>query len=224
VTRVGFALALVLCLALPGVAAATDFQSLAFEPHPGARLPLAERFVDENGDMPRLGQFFRGKPVILVLDYLRCTSLCGLTLASILAALDRLPLDAGGDFQLLAISIDPRDTPADLARAKLRYLSGYHRAGGAGFHFLAGGNGSARRLADAVGFPYRFDAATGQYIHPAGFIVASPDGRISRYILGVATAAAELREALAGAARGEALGPFQRLFLLCHVEGTPLGR
>ena len=203
-----------------------NLAALAFHPHPGARLPLAARLVDGNGRAVALGRFFTGKPVVLVLEYLRCKSLCGLTLENVVAALDALPLDAGRDFQMLAISIDPRDTPADIARAEAKYLADYHHKGGdTGIHFLAGSAASVRQIADAIGFPYRYDADCSTSIFtPPAFIVAGPDGRISRYIFGVGAAASELRAGLADAEEGKALSPLARLFLLCHVEGAPLGR
>jgi protein SCO1/2 len=202
-----------------------NLATFAFQPHPGAELPLTAPLVDENGRPAPLGHFFAGKPVVLVLEYLRCKSLCGLTLENVVAALDTLPLDAGRDFEMLAVSIDPRDTPAEITQAKAKYLAGYHHQGGAGgIHFLTGSAASVRRIADAIGFPYRYDADIDQFIHPAGFILASPGGRISRYIFGVGTASTELRAGLLGAGQGEALSPLSRLFLLCHVEGAPLGR
>ncbi len=202
-----------------------NLAGFAFHPHPGAELPLAASLVDENGREVKLGAYFTGRPVIVVLDYLRCKSLCGITLSGLFTALNALPVDAGQDFQMLAISIDPRDTPADNAKAKAKYLASYrHQKAAQGVHFLAGDAASVRRIADVIGFPYRYDPDIGQYIHPAGFILAGPDGRISRYIFGVGAGSADLRAGLAGAAQGETLTTFERLVLLCHIEGAPLGR
>jgi protein SCO1/2 len=225
----GAALGIILWLvAVTGEAFAfspSDLASFGFRPHPGARLPLSVTLTDETGRTVALGNFFSGAPVVLVLEYLRCKSLCGLTLENVVAALDGLPLDAGRDFEMLAISIDPRDTPGEITQAKAKYLGAYHHRGGAaGIHFLTGSAGAVRQIADAIGFPYHYDADTDQYIHPAGFIIASPDGRISRYIFGVGTAAAELLAGLAGAVNGETLSGLDRLILLCHIEGAPLGR
>jgi protein SCO1/2 len=229
VTRVAAAFALAVALVAAGRAAMAyspaNLAAFAFQPHPGAELPLGTPLVDENGRTAPLAHFFTGRPVVLVLEYLRCKSLCGLTLENVVAALDALPFDAGRDFQMLAVSIDPRDTPAELAQSKAKYLAGYHHDGGdAGIHFLTGSAASVQQIADAIGFPYRYDAAIDQYVHPAGFILASPDGRVSRYIFGVAATASELRAGLAAAGQGEALTPLTRLFLLCHVEGVQLGR
>ena len=90
---------LLLAWAGPARASAAGFSGLAFRPHPGAQLPLELRLADEHGRTVPLGQFFTGKPVILVLEYLHCKTLCGLALGSLAAALQALPLDAGRDFR-----------------------------------------------------------------------------------------------------------------------------
>jgi protein SCO1/2 len=204
--------------------AGQDFSEFAFRPHPGAHLPLASEFVDHQGSAVPLGRYFVGKPVVLVLDYLRCKTLCGLTLENLAAGLGALPLDAGRDFQVVVISIDPRDKPADVAVARAKYLDAYHPAGDDGWHFLTGPQPVVQRVADTVGFPYRYEPALDQYIHPAGFVVAAPDGSISRYLLGISTQPTELESALADAKQGKAVGLVARLLLLCHGDTPQLGR
>lgn len=219
------AVALATATYLPAAAAAFDPAQFTFKPHPGARLPLASDLVDEHGQPVALLQFFTGKPVVVVLEYLRCRTLCGVTLRDVFAALDRVPLEAGRDYQFLAISIDPRDGPAEAAAARAKYLALYHhKSGGNGIHFLTGPASVVRGIADAIGFPYQYDSAVDQYIHPAGFILATPAGRISRYIYGVETSPAKLIAAIGDAAKGRALSPVTRLLLLCHIEGRRIGR
>jgi protein SCO1 len=222
------ALLLALLLSAGGtsrVLAADDFSEFAFRPHPGAYLPLALEFLDENRQPVGLGHFFNGKPVVLVLDYLRCKTLCGLTLQTLVAGLDALPLQAGRDFQVVVISIDPRDRPTDVAAAKAKYLAVYHHPGGnGGWHFLTAQQPMVEQVADTVGFPYRYEPALDQYIHPAGFIIATPDGRISRYLLGVGQQSSELQGALADAAERKTVGVLTKLLLLCHGNTPQLGR
>ncbi len=205
---------------------ATDATRLAFRPHPGARLPLATRLVDEHGHTVALGDYFAKSPVILVLEYLRCTSLCGVTLRNLVVdALGRLPLAPGRDYQLVAISIDPRDKPSDAAAARTKYarlLDRGSREGG--MHFLTGPSPAVRDIADTIGFPSRYDALLDAYIHPAGFVIAAPDGVISRYVEGIAISPHDLVSALADAEQDKSQGPLTRLLLLCHVQGAPLGR
>jgi protein SCO1 len=186
---------------------------------------LDAELLDEQGRIVPLGHYFVGKPVVLVLDYLRCKTLCSLTLENLYAGLGRLPLNAGRDFQVAVITIDPRDKQADLAAAKARYRAAYgNPADAEGWHFLTGPQPVVRSLADTVGFHYRYEPALDQYIHPAGFIVATADGHISRYILGVSPGAEELQAALTEAAEGRSDGLVTRLLLLCHGNVPPLGR
>ena len=209
----------------PPATANDELSEFAFRPHPGARLPLTAEFVDEHGRPVLLGQLFTGKPLVLVLDYLRCKTLCGLTLENLVAGLDALPLDAGRDFRVVVISIDPRDKPTDVEAVKVKYLAAYRHAGAdAGWHFLTGPQPMVQSVADIVGFPYRYEATLDQYIHPAGFIVAAPDGSISRYLLGIDSHPADLRAALADAAKGRAMGVVERLLLLCHGKDPNFGR
>jgi len=208
-------------------AAASDAENLAFRPHPGDRLPLRAAFTDEEGRSVALGDYFNKVPVILVLDYLRCTSLCGVTLQNLVGdALARVPLAPGRSYQLVAISIDPRDKPVDAAAARAKYVDLLGRQGAAsGMHFLtAASTAAVREIADAVGFPYRYDAWLDAYLHPAGFVVVAPDGVISRYVEGIAIAPQDLVGALADAEQEKSQGPLTRLLILCHVQGIGLGR
>jgi protein SCO1/2 len=202
-----------------------DLGNLEWQPRAGAVLPLAVSLTDAHGRTVPLGRYFVGKPVILLLEYLHCKSLCGVTLRNIVAALGALPLDPGRDFRLIALSIDPRDKPADAAAAKKRYLASYHRPGiDAGVPFLTGSASAVHAIAQAIGFPYRYDADADEYVHPAGFVIVGPDGRVSRYFLGIDVRPAALRAGLADAAQDKAIGPLTRVLLLCHIEGTPIGR
>jgi protein SCO1/2 len=222
--RLAIAASVVMAMRAPGAAAADDLSEFAFRPHPGAPLPLASEFVDEQGQRALLGQFFTGKPVVLVLDYLRCKTLCGPTLENLVAGLDGLALDAGHDFQVVVISIDPRDRLADVEAAKVKYLAGYHHPRASdGWHFLTGPPEMVHTVADAVGFPCRYEPELDQYVHPAGFVVAAPDGSISRYLLGLDARPSDLRAALADAAHGRAVGLIESVLLLCHGKDPNLG-
>jgi protein SCO1 len=202
-----------------------DVADLAFQPHPGARLPLSVQLVDEAGRTVTLGEYFSNSPVILVLEYLRCRSLCGVTLRNLVSGtLNRLPLLAGRDYKLVAVSIDPRDKPADAAAARAKYAKLLDRGGESGLHFLTAAPLAVRMIADAVGFRYRYDSFLDAYIHPAGFIVAAPDGVISHYVEGIAISPADLVQAFADAQQDKSQGLLARIFLLCHVQGVPLGR
>ncbi|MBV9071948.1 MAG: SCO family protein [Acidobacteria bacterium] len=202
-----------------------DLADLTFRPHPGARLPLGTRLLDEAGRPVPLGEYFADSPVILALEYLGCISLCGVTLRNLMEALEGLPLEAGRDYAFVAISIDPREKPSDGLTARAKYASLLNRSGGtSGLHFLTAPSvREIRQIAEAVGFPYRYDSQLDAYLHPAGFVIIAPDGAISRYVDGLAISPRDLAGALADAKQGRPPGPLTRLLLFCYAR-APAGR
>ena len=226
-TRIATALLLLVAIAAPAAAQSPfttgQLSDLAFHQHPGATLPLDTPLIDESGRQVALGSFFgHDRPVVLVLDYLHCKTLCGFVLADLVRSVAQVPLTPGKDFDVLAISIDPHDTPADSRAAHAQYLARSPEAGG--WHFLTGSAKAVRRIADTVGFPYLYDKAADQYAHPAGITIVSPDGRIARYLLGVTYAPLDLRLALTEAGRGAISTPATTLLLLCYCYDPATGR
>ena len=204
---------------------AASFGTLFFRQHPGAQLPLDATLSDEAGRPVRLASLIDNRPALVVLEYLRCRTLCGLVLRGAIHSLRDAGLKPGRDVELVAVSIDPRDTSADAAAARNMYAASFADPSAAsGMHFLTGASGEVARVASAVGFPYRFDKPSGQFAHPAGFVVTTPGGKISRYMLGLDPPAATLRQAVAEAGAGSVEPPAHPLLLLCFGydpdEGT----
>lgn len=225
--RLTMALLLLLAAAAPACAqspfTAGQLSELSFRQHPGAALPLDTPLTDEAGKEISLGSFFgHDRPVVVVLDYLHCKTLCGFVLSNLVQTLDRVPLEAGKDFEVLAISIDPHDGPADSRAARAQYLT--HTARPGGWHFLTSDDADIRHIAAAVGFPFLHDAGADQYAHPAGITIAAPNGTIARYILGVDYAPLDLRLALTEASRGAISSPATALLLLCYCYDPATGR
>jgi len=213
-----------LALATPAAAApssipAADFAAFAFRQHPGTQLPFNVMLRGPDGAPVRFGSLFDGKPMVIDFEYDRCTTLCGVMLDQITASLKQLPLQSGRDYRLVAIDIDPTTTPtqtADFAAA--------HGLQGNGMTVLTGDVAVIRTLADAAGFPYRRDEATGQYGHPAGFLVATPNGTISRYLLGFGWRPLDLRLALTEAAEATISAPAAQVLLFCYCYDPQTGR
>jgi protein SCO1/2 len=224
------AILIAFALVLPSAAGArvdsSAFPQLAFGQHPGAQLPRDAQLTNEAGKPTTLGRTLNGRPAILVLEYLRCRSLCSLVLAGAVNALQQAQLTPGKQLQFVAVSIDLRDTSSDAAAARARYASRFAdaAAAGQGMHFLTGSPNEVARIASTVGFPYRYDKASGQFAHPAGFVVVTPSGTISRYMLGLNPDPGLLRQAVNEAGQGTVEPPAHPLLLLCFGydpdEGT----
>lgn len=212
-------------LAAGSVHGQTNLLNLNIEQKLNAQVPLELAFRDETGETIKLNKFFDRKPVILVLAYYECPNLCTLVLNGLLTSAQDLKLDAGKDFEIVVVSINPQETTALAAEKKRTYVKRYGRANGAaGWHFLTGEGPAIERLARSAGFPYAFDPVSKQYAHPSAIIVLTPQGRISRYFAGIEFPANELRLALVDAS-GQRIGSLtDQLFLFCFHYNPLTGK
>lgn len=182
----------------------------------GELIDLDLTFINESGQVVPLRKYFElGKPVLLNLAYYRCPMLCNLVLNGQVDAMRKMPLQAGADYTVLTISIDPTET-AELAREKKAvYRAGLDKPA-PGWHFFVDHNGNAKKLAEQVGFNYRYDARIEQYSHPSVIMVLSPEGKVSRYLYGIQFKPLDLRLALAEAKEEKFSFSTEQLLLLCY--------
>ena len=188
-------------------------------------LPLNIEFKNEAGQTVKLGDYFGSKPVLLNLVYFRCPMLCSFVLDGIVKALKPLKFTAGQEFQIITVSIDPKDTPEKATEKKAAILKQYHKPGAEkGWHFLTGTQSSIDTLASAVGFRYVFDAQSGQYAHAGGIMVATPQGKLARYFYGIEYAPRDLRFAFIESSQNK-IGSFtDQLLLLCFHYDPMTGK
>src|SRR5438105_2374187 len=152
---------------------------LSFEQKLSSQASLDLVFRDEAGRQVRLGEFFGHKPAILVLGYYECPMLCTLALNGMVEALEDIKWNIGNQFDVINVSINPRETSALAAAKKRTYLKRYGRAGAAhGWHFLTGDEPAIEQLARQVGFQYAYDPSSRQYAHPSGLIILTPQGKV----------------------------------------------
>jgi protein SCO1/2 len=188
-------------------------------------LPLDLTFRDEAGETVALGKYFEpGKPVVLNLVYFSCPMLCNVFLDGFTQSLGDLDWTPGNEFEIVTVSIDPEDGPEGAAAKRAHYVEKLGRPeAAAGWHFLTGSDADIHRLADAIGFGYRFDESSGEYMHSAGIFLATPEGRLSRYLYGVVFEEQTLRLSLVEASDGKIGTAMDQVLLFCfaydHTEG-----
>jgi len=189
-------------------------------------VPLDLECVDSDGKPGVLKQFFVGRrPVVLTLNYSNCPMLCSLQLNGLFDALKRMPWEIGGKFEMITVSFDPLETPQRARKTKQKYLNVYRRPGAAaGWHFLTGQEENIKRLADAVGFRYRYSEAQRQYIHAAVTFILTPDGRVSRYLYGVEYDPQTIRLSLLEATDGKIGSTVDQILLFCYHYDAESGR
>lgn len=180
-------------------------------------VPQDALFRDETGKELPLSAYLGSRPLILVPAYYRCPILCSLVLEGLAGSLKGMSLNVGLDFQVVVLSFDPTDTPAAATAVKQRLVRRYHRAGSeSGWHVLTGREPEIRRVMQAIGYRYAYNERSRQYAHPAGFVIVTPAGRISRYFGGLEPAPRDLRLALVEASQGRIGTPLDRLLLYCY--------
>ena len=202
-----------------------QLENVTFKQRLNEMLPLDVTFFDESGQRVALGQYFGGKPVLLAFVYYECPMLCTQVMNGLSSALKVMPFVAGEDFEVVLISFDPRDTPATAAekkRAHLEYWSA--ERDDASWHLLSGNEASIQRVTSAAGFSYRWDQQTGQFAHVSGLLVATPQGRLSRYFYGVEYSPKELRLALVESSEGRVGSAIDELLLYCFHYDPESGR
>src|SRR3984893_3546768 len=166
-------------------------KTATIQQHLNQQLPLDAAFLDESGKPVNLGQYFDGKhPVILAMVYYRCPILCSEELKGLTGALEMVSYQPGKDFQIVAISIDPTETPAVAASKKREYVTYYgHPESGPGWHFLTGQQPAIDAVAKATGFGYVRtpgpDGKSNQFAHASAIQIVTPEGKIAQYYLGV---------------------------------------
>jgi protein SCO1/2 len=189
------------------------------------QVPLDLVFRDENGRDVKLGDYFQGKPVILVLAYYNCPMLCTQVLNGMTGALRTLSFNIGKEFNVVTVSFDPRETPRLAAEKKAIYISDYNRPGAAeGWHFLTGEEKSIQKLTQAVGYRYKWDETTQQYAHASGIMVITPEGRISHYFYGIEYPPNDVRLALVESSQNKIGNPVDQLLLYCYHYDPATGK
>jgi protein SCO1/2 len=190
-----------------------------------SRVPLDLAFVDENGRDVKLGDYLGKRPVLLALVYYECPMLCTQVLNGVTGALKVLSFDVGKEFDVVAVSINPREGPGLAAAKKQAYVDRYGRPETAdGWHFLTGREENIRALANAVGFRYAYDEEIKQYAHGAGVELLTPKGVIARYFYGIEYSPRDIRLGIVEASEERIGSPIDSVLLFCYHYDPATGK
>jgi protein SCO1/2 len=210
---------------VPSSAMPEPLKSVGYDQRLGEKVPLDLQFRDEAGRSVKLGDLFGRRPVVLVFAYYECPMLCDLVLQGLTGSLKALTFDAGKEFDVVVVSIDPEETPKLAAETEAQTLAHYNRSGTeAGWHFLTGGQESILKLTQAAGFRYVYDRERDEFAHAAGVVILTPGGRISRYLYGIEYAPRDVRLALIESADGRIGNLADQVLLYCFHYDPVYGK
>jgi len=194
-----------------------QLEGVGVEEHLGDTIPMDLAFTDHFGNTVTLDKYFDGeKPVVLTLSYYTCPMLCPMILNGLATTADSLNWSPGNDYRIVSVSINPRETP-DLAKATREKFAGQMPVPltSTGWMFHVGKEENIRKLADAVGFQYKYVEANQQYAHPAVYFILSPAGKITRYLYGINQKKKDVRLALVEASEGKIGNVMDKVLLYC---------
>ncbi len=200
----------------------TVLQRVQVTQHLNAQLPLSAAFVDDTGVPVTLGKYFDGKhPAIVSMVYFNCPMLCSEELDGLTGALEMVHLIPGRDFQIVVISIDPTETPKLAAAKKAYYVKRYgHPETAAGWHFLTGAKPAIDAATSAIGFGYVKvpgpDGRSTQYAHASSIEIATPQGRLAQYYLGVEYSPKDVLLGLVDASGNRIGSPVANILTYCY--------
>lgn len=161
---------------------------------------------------------------MLAMVYFECPMLCNLILQGMIKGVSELAWSPGREFDILTVSISPEETPELALANKKSYLERLDNPDAAkGMHFLTGTDEEVRRLGDEVGFYYKWNVQTQEYMHGSTLIFLSEEGRISRYLHGIDYPELMLRNALFDAAQGRIGSTMDRIVLFCFQYDSASG-
>ena len=194
----------------------------------GENLPLTAEFKDESGQIVKLGDYFgKGRPVIVALVYYECPMLCNQVLNGLTGTLKGISFDAGKEFDVIAVSFDSKefDKP-DLAKnKKASYMERYGRPGTEiGWHFLTGTQSSIDAITQATGFKYEWDEKSNQFAHGSAIMLATPDGKLSRYFYGIDYAPRDVKLGIMESADSKVGSVADELMLYCFHYDPASGK
>jgi protein SCO1 len=203
-------------------------QKVGIDQKLGDQLPLDAAVKDESGKVDALGNYFKsGRPVIVAFVYYECPMLCNEVLNGLTGSLKGIGLNAGRDFDVIAVSFDARENekPELAKNKKASYMERYGRPGTEnGWHFLTATQDSIDKMTAAAGFKYERDEKSQQFAHVGGIMITTPDGRLSRYFYGIDYAPNDIKFGLMDSAAEKIGNPAERLLLYCYHYDPASGK
>jgi protein SCO1/2 len=203
-------------------------KKVGIEQRLGEALPLAAEFKDENGQMVKLGDYFgKGRPVIIALVYYECPMLCNQVLNGLTGTLKGVSFDAGKEFDVVAVSFDAKefDKPELAKNKKASYMERYGRPSTEkGWHFLTGTQASIDAITQAAGFGYTWDEKSNQFAHSSAIMIATPEGKLSRYFYGIDYSPRDVKLGIVESAESKVGNVADELMLYCFHYDPSTGK
>jgi protein SCO1/2 len=180
--------------------------------HLGKSIPLDLKFARETGDSVTLKQIVN-KPTIVLFVYFDCTSLCIPLMQGVCEVVKQTDLKLGKDYQIVTISLDPKDTPDKALRSKASITHSLSAEQKKGWIYLTSNDTTVHQMIRSVG--YNIKEIGMEFIHPAAIVIVSPKGKITRYLYGMTYLPFDIKMAISEANKELPRPTIQKILLYC---------
>ncbi len=219
--KIVFLMILSLLISVGVFANTAQQKKAALEEQLGKYIPLDLKFTNEYGEELKLKDIIK-KPTILTLVFYECKGICTPLLTELAENVNKLDLKLGEDYQILTVSFDPAETPSLASGKKKNYIKLLNnKPDEKAWQFLVGDSLNIYSLTNSVGF--YFFKEEDQFVHPGALIFISPEGKITRYLLGIDYLPFNIKMALIEAGEGRVGPTIAKLIKFCYTY-DPEGR
>ena len=153
---------------IPGEKGPDAPKNVSFDEKLGSTVPLDIELTDHDGRTAPLREYIGSKPTILVMHYNRCPKLCNEVIQSLLTVLNDLRAAdrqyiAGGPFNLVFVSVDPRESPTIARKNRELFLRDYDRRATdtPGVWFLTASRGQGTDIREAENKIHQVSSSVG---------------------------------------------------------------
>ncbi len=194
-----------------------EIEGVGIEEKLGQDLDLDLPFKDENGNDVTLRSYINGtRPVIISPIYYNCPGLCNFHLNGLTEGLQKVDWNPGEKFDVVVVSFDSKEGPELAKNKKINYMKMYNRPNSEnGWHFLTASEEVVQKFTQSIGFKFKWNESSNEWSHASAAIVASPQGKISRYLPGILFEPQNIKLALTEAGEGKVGSIIDSLVLYC---------
>ena len=146
----------------------------------GSFIPLDVTFNNEEGNKVVLRDLVK-RPTLIAFVYYKCPGICSPILTELANVTGKVDLIPGEDYNIVTISMDDKEKPADASDKKKTILGFTQKEFPLdSWDFLTGDSINIKKVTNAAGF--YFKRTGNNFIHSGGFVFVTKEGKICRYI------------------------------------------
>ena len=196
--------------------------NVGWEEKYGSSIDLKSQIVSVSGEKTNLNNILnKDIPTVFVLAYYSCPKMCSFILDGVKDVVQASNKRPGIDYNLVTLSFNSRDSSESSKVFENKYSSILNAD--ESWNFYTSDNVIIEKITKSVGFKFQPDGD--EFAHPAGIILLTNDGIVSRYLSGVIYDPRDFKLAIIEASQGSTgtVSLSDKVLLYCF-DFDPVGK